>query len=543
MYRLAGKLGSGTFGDVYRGRGPDGQAVAIKLMKKDRGGDDQEISAEVTALTQMSHPHVIRMLHVYPATQEFFDFGRQGADDELYGHGMIMELAMTSLSREVARLFGLMPLPLVRRYAEHILTGLAHIHGLGIIHRDLKPDNILLRVDELTGEMRAVLGDFGSSRHIGPVQSRPMTKDICTSWYRAPELFLQSIQNYGAEIDMWSTGCVCGEMLLGQPLFPAESERKQVQVITARLGPPTGQAKQMFRGLCGTEARLVKGGIWHDADKSFRKLTDIEAETKHFVDQFLCWLPGTRTTATSALKHVYLQRTASEKSDEEEEQHAAPPPQPPAKKRERQRTTVLQEASVTMVPQETSATMPSLVAGFQERKCGCSGHCMQPGHRRNGCQQRVPIDIHFPDKRSRCEQCCCVVVECEREKHDNHWLCQRHKKEFMEWTRPLQMAFYARGLVEARLPCDVLAFDVAWASIHGDLVWESVFGLIKEPLPTAHVLRYERERPSIIPAESRDVHYYAEALQHACQHMDGVSTPEVWENLNDQGSTFISIDC
>ena len=114
----------------------------------------------------------------------------------------------------------------------------------------------------------------------------------------------------------------------------------------------------------------------------------------------------------------------------------------------------------------------------------------------------------------------------------------------MEWTKPLQMAFYARSLVEARLPCDVLAFDVAWASIRGDLVWESVLALMKEPLPIAHVLRYEQERPSIIPAESRDVHYYAEALQHACQHMDGVSTPEVWENLNDQGgSTFISIDC
>ena len=539
-YRLAGKLGSGTYGDVYRGRSGDGEPVAIKLLRKDAQGEEQELSDELHSLSRVSHAHVIRLLHVHPFTNEFFDFGSFGFEAEMYGHGLIMELATTSLSREVARLFGRLPLPLVRRYVEHILRGLAHIHGVGIIHRDLKPDNVLLRVDEITGEMQAVLGDFGSSRELWPAQTRPMTKSICTSWYRAPELFVPSIETYGVEIDMWSAGCVFGEMLLGQALFPAQSTKIQLQVITERLGPPKGKAKQMFGGMRGTEAPLVRGGLWHDPQKSYRKLNDIEAEAQNFVEQFLCWIPGSRMTATSALKHAYIRRATSETAHEEEEKHPAPPPsQPPGGK--------LDKSAIRKVPEEKASFAAAtagtqLCATYMERKCECSGHCMQPGHRRNGCDQRVEIASHSHEKRTRCEPCRCVVVDCEKEKLDNHWLCWRHKKEFLQWTSALQMAFYARNLVEIKLPCDVLAYDVVWASVHGDLVWESVMAVVREPLAMHHVLRYEQQRPSSIPAESRDVNYYAEALQYACKCMDGVKTPEVWENLHDQGGgTFIII--
>ena len=539
MYHLAGKLGSGTFGDVYRGRNSGGQPVAIKFLRKDLQGNTQETRDEIMSLRALSHPHIVKLLHAHPATIEFFDFGKHEFDSELYGHGLIMELAMTSLSREIARLFGQMPLPLVRRYGAHVIRGLEHVHGLGIVHRDLKPDNILLRVDESSGEMQAVLGDFGSSRELWPARARPMTKSICTSWYRAPELFVPSTENYGEEIDMWSAGCVVGEMLLGQALFPAESEKKQLQVITERWGTPKGKAKNIFGGVRGTDARLVRGGVWQDQQKSHRKLTDIQAEAKEFVGQLLCWIPTTRTTATSALKHVYMQgatATATSEPPPPENQVTQAPP-PPPESQVAQASPQPPESQVTPPPPE-KASLDAARAGaqfcaaFAARQCNCSGHCMQPGHRRNGCTMPVESTSH---RRSRCGQCRCVAVDCEKEKHDNHWLCHSHKAQFGMWSTALQNAFYARSLVESRLPCDVLAYDVVWASIRGDLVWECLIAVVKEPLPIDHVLRYEQQRPSIIPAESRDANYYAEALHYACERMDGVKTPAVWENLNDQG--------
>lgn len=62
---------------------------------------------------------------------------------------------------------------------------------------------------------------------------RQLTSHVVTRWYRAPELILLE-KDYGPAIDMWSVGCVFGE-LLGmmkksaatfldrKPLFPGKS--------------------------------------------------------------------------------------------------------------------------------------------------------------------------------------------------------------------------------------------------------------------------------------------------------------------------------
>ena len=49
-----------------------------------------------------------------------------------------------------------------------------------------------------------------------------MTEYVATRWYRAPEILLGS-SCYTKEVDMWSLGCILGEILLGKPLFPGTS--------------------------------------------------------------------------------------------------------------------------------------------------------------------------------------------------------------------------------------------------------------------------------------------------------------------------------
>lgn len=62
--------------------------------------------------------------------------------------------------------------------------------------------------------------------------TRQLTKHVVTRWYRAPELIL--IQPYTAAVDIWSMGCILGELLSmqeesvpsyqdRQPLFPGGS--------------------------------------------------------------------------------------------------------------------------------------------------------------------------------------------------------------------------------------------------------------------------------------------------------------------------------
>jgi mitogen-activated protein kinase 1/3 len=98
-----------------------------------------------------------------------------------------------------------------------------------------------------------------------PSLSRQLTKHVVTRWYRAPELIL--IQPYASAVDIWSLGCIFGELLSMQegsvpnyqdrvPLFPGGScyplsgdqvstDTKELQdqlsVIFSVIGMPSGE--------------------------------------------------------------------------------------------------------------------------------------------------------------------------------------------------------------------------------------------------------------------------------------------------------------
>ena len=66
-------------------------------------------------------------------------------------------------------------------------------------------------------------------------QSAILTDYITTRWYRAPEV-MTSWTEYTTAIDVWATGCIFAEMLLGKPLFPGQDEAQQIELILARMG-------------------------------------------------------------------------------------------------------------------------------------------------------------------------------------------------------------------------------------------------------------------------------------------------------------------
>ena len=143
-----------------------------------------------------------------------------------------------------------MPILEIKIYIYQLFRSLAYIHSQGICHRDIKPQNLLL--DPNTGVLK--LCDFGSAKIL--VENEPNVSYICSRYYRAPELIFgatnyttkigeshlnnrsQSLANDKAA-DVWSTGCVMAELMLGQPLFPGESGIDQLVEIIKVLGTPT----------------------------------------------------------------------------------------------------------------------------------------------------------------------------------------------------------------------------------------------------------------------------------------------------------------
>lgn len=65
-----------------------------------------------------------------------------------------------------------------------------------------------------------------------------MTEYVVTRWYRPPELLLNS-EVYTAAIDIWSVGCIIGEMLGRRPLCPGEDYMDQLKLIIKTIGMPS----------------------------------------------------------------------------------------------------------------------------------------------------------------------------------------------------------------------------------------------------------------------------------------------------------------
>ena len=79
--------------------------------------------------------------------------------------------------------------------------------------------------------------DFGLSR-IFASNDRPMTKNVVTLHYRAPEI-LFGATHYGPEVDIWAAGWILGGLVTREILFWGLDDIDQLARIFRVLGTPT----------------------------------------------------------------------------------------------------------------------------------------------------------------------------------------------------------------------------------------------------------------------------------------------------------------
>lgn len=136
-----------------------------------------------------------------------------------------------------------------------ILDGLSYCHANSIIHRDLKPSNLLIDWQGILkladfGQARLLPGqtfnhsmtanDLGSIRDSSSQSNCLLSHQVCTRWYRPPELLYGS-NDYDWSIDLWSVGCIVAEMNQKWPLFKGESDIEQLCIVVKSLGQPSAE--------------------------------------------------------------------------------------------------------------------------------------------------------------------------------------------------------------------------------------------------------------------------------------------------------------
>ncbi|PKY02877.1 Pkinase-domain-containing protein [Aspergillus campestris IBT 28561] len=296
----------GSYGWVSRAREfTTGEVVALKKLKMDNSPDGFPVTGlrEIQTLLEARHTNVVYLREIVMGNKM----------DEVYIVMDFHEHDLKTLLDDMREPF----LPSeIKTLLLQLLSGLSFLHSQWIMHRDLKSSNLLLNN---RGEIK--IADFGMARYYGDPPPK-LTQLVVTLWYRAPELLLGA-DRYGAEIDLWSVGCIFGELLSKEPLLQGKNEVDQVSKIFALTGPPTPQTWPGFRSLPNakslrlppsTSSSTVPPGSTPLLPRS--KFPFLTNAGLRLLSSLLALNPASRPTAQECLAHPYFKEDPRPKPKE-----------------------------------------------------------------------------------------------------------------------------------------------------------------------------------------------------------------------------------
>lgn len=288
----------GSYGWVSRARETaTKEIVALKKLKMD-GSDVNGFPItglrEIQCLQAARHKHIVELREIVVGNRL----------DEVYLVMDFVEHDLRTLQEDMQEPFTPSE---VKSLLQQTTSAVSFLHSHWILHRDLKTSNILLNN---RGEIK--IADFGMARYYGDPPPQ-MTQLVVTLWYRAPELLLGA-EKYGQAIDLWSIGCIFGELLTKEPLLQGKNEVDQLSKIFGLCGIPSEEIWPGFRRLPNAKGLKLPAQRQNMGNVIRSKFPFLTTAGAALLSSLMCLNPGKRPSAVEVLEHQYFTEDPRPKS-------------------------------------------------------------------------------------------------------------------------------------------------------------------------------------------------------------------------------------
>lgn len=225
--KLAKKLGSGQFGDVWEGMWNGTTPVAVKTLKHGSMSSDDFLK-EAAIMKKLRHPKLVQLYAVCTDEAPFYIVV------ELMKNGSLLDY-LHDKGRALR-------LPQLVDMAAQIAAGMAFLESQNFIHRDLAARNILVGDNNV-----CKVADFGLARVVQENEYTAREGAKFPIKWTAPEAALMN--RFSIKSDVWSFGILLTELITyGRIPYPGMTNAEVLQQVERgyRMPSPPGNPEALY---------------------------------------------------------------------------------------------------------------------------------------------------------------------------------------------------------------------------------------------------------------------------------------------------------
>ena len=271
-YTVGQVIGRGGMAEVYEGTDSRlNRKVAIKVLRPDLARDplfQERFRREAQSAAGLNHPNIVA---IYDTGEDLIDDGTTQVSVPYIVMEFVDGVTLRQMLTNGPRILPERALEVVAG----VLAALDYSHRHGIVHRDIKPANIMINA---FGDAKVM--DFGIARAMSDAATSVTATSAVmgTAQYLSPEQARGEIVD--ARSDIYSTGCVLYELLVGKPPFNGDSP---VSIAYQHVNEPAKAPSSIDPSIPSTLDAISLSALAKDPNSRYQSAADMRSDVERAI--------------------------------------------------------------------------------------------------------------------------------------------------------------------------------------------------------------------------------------------------------------------